>query len=109
MLSNQKRLKMHQTDDIRTIRNLLAAHLPELKRDFHIQTLEIFGSRVRNENHPDSDLDLLVSFSTPPSLTEFIQLKFHLSELLGLKIDLVMRNALKANIGKRILQEAIPV
>jgi predicted nucleotidyltransferase len=89
-------------------KKILNKHLPELKQRYRIKSLELFGSRIRGKYRPDSDLDILVSFSSPPSLLDFVRLKYHLSELLGLKVDLVMREALKPNIGPRILDEAVP-
>ncbi len=84
--------------------------LQEIKKILNkIKFLELFGSRIRGEHRPDSDLDMLVSFSSPPSLLEFVRLKYHLSELLGFKVDLVMRKALKPNIAPKILDEAVPV
>jgi predicted nucleotidyltransferase len=60
---------------------------------------------VRNEQAGNSDLDILVDFTAPISLFEFIDLEEELSKLLHVKIDLVSRNALKPYIGKRILSE----
>jgi len=54
-------------------------------------------------------LDILVSFSKTPGLFEFIRLENYLNDLLGIKVDLVMRTALKPNIGKQIISEARPV
>ena len=69
----------------------------------------IFGSHVRQEQHSDSDLDVLVTFSETPSLLKFIALENYLSDLLGVKVDLVMQDALKPNIGPHILREVIGV
>ncbi len=51
----------------------------------------------------------LVSFSSTPSLLEFVRLKNRLSEILGLEVDLVMRNALKPHIGEKIIDEAVSI
>lgn len=90
-------------------KKILRQHLPELKKKYHVKSLGIFGSHVRGEQNTKSDLDVLVEFSEPPSLFEFIDLKDHLAELLGVKVDLVMRSALKPTIGKHILSEVVPV
>lgn len=73
----------------------LREHLPELAEKYHVRTLEVFGSYVRNEQTATSDLDVLVTFSRTPSLFSFIELENHLSDLLGVKVDLVMRDSLK--------------
>ena len=95
--------------DIKNITVILRKELPKLKAEFNVSTLEVFGSYVRNEQKADSDLDILVTFSKVPDLLEFIELENYLSDLLGLKVDLVMRSALKPYIGKRIIAEAKPV
>lgn len=87
----------------------LRQHLPELAEQFHVHSLKVFGSFVRNEQTPASDLDLLVTFGKTPGLLGFVSLENHLSDLLGVKVDLVMSNALKPRIGANILREAVPV
>ncbi len=74
-----------------------------------METLEVFGSYVRDEQKKDSDLDVLVTFRKSPSLLTFIAIENYLSDLLGIKVDLVMKDSLKPAIGKNILREAIPV
>lgn len=90
---------------IRTLRE----HLPELAEKYSVHSLEVFGSYVRNEQTAKSDLDVLVTFEKKPGLLKFISLEHHLEDLLGVKVDLVMKEALKPIIGERILREAVPV
>ena len=88
----------------------IRAILPELKQRYGVQNLWLFGSYVRAEQSEKSDLDVLVTFNNPHlSLIEFIQLEQHLSNLLGVRIDLVEKETLKPNIGQGILQEALSV
>jgi predicted nucleotidyltransferase len=56
-----------------------------------------------------SNLDLLVEFGEPPSLLKFIALERHLSNLIGFKVDLVMKDVLKPAIGRHVLGEVISV
>jgi uncharacterized protein len=88
---------------------VLRQHLPHLREQYSIDTLQTFGSFVRAEQTAASDLDLLVTFTETPSLLEFIALENYLSDLLGVKVDLVMASALKPALEKIILDEAIPV
>jgi hypothetical protein len=81
--------------------------LPILRRRFQVQYLGLFGSYVQGTPRKNSDLDILVEFSETPSLFEFIQLEGYLSELLGIKVDLVMKSTLKPMIGRRILSEVV--
>ena len=90
-------------------RRTLRQHLPELAEKYHVRTLEVFGSYVRDEQTPESDLDVLVTFDKTPSLLKLIDLEYHLSDLLGVKVDLVMKSSLKPRIGQNILREAVPV
>jgi hypothetical protein len=87
----------------------LRQHLPELAEKYHVRSLEVFGSYVRNEQTAESDLDVLVTFDKTPGLLKFIGLEYHLSDLLGVKVDLVTKDSLKPRIGQRILSEAVPV
>ena len=87
----------------------LREHLPELAEKYHVRSLEVFGSYVRDEQTPESDLDVLVTFDKVPGLLGYISLENHLSDLLGIKVDLVMKSALKPRIGQNILREAVPV
>jgi predicted nucleotidyltransferase len=64
---------------------------------------------VRSEQKKGSDLDILVEFDEAPSFIQFLQLEHYLSDLLGVSVDLVMKDALKPAIGKRILSEVVPV
>jgi predicted nucleotidyltransferase len=95
--------------DMTHFREVLKLHLSLLANRYQVQSLGIFGSYVRREQHSDSDLDVLVTFSEPPSLLKFIALENYLSDLLGVKVDLVMQDALKPNIGPHILREVIHV
>jgi hypothetical protein len=95
--------------DFTQIIQILQQELPSLAKQYHVESLGLFGSYVRNEQKADSDLDLLVTFSKTPGLLRFIELENHLSDLLNVKVDLVMKDALKPNIGKHILREVVPV
>lgn len=88
---------------------ILHNSIPYLAKEFQVATLEVFGSYVRREQLRDSDLDVLVTFSKPPSLLKFIRLENYLSDRLRVRVDLVMKDSLKPHIGKEILREAINV
>lgn len=87
----------------------LRQNLPEIAIRFQVKSLLLFGSYVQGRQRKSSDLDILVEFSEPPSLFEFLALERQLSALLGIKVDLVMKEALKPSIGKHILAEAIAI
>ena len=95
----------NSVDKLSHIKQVLNENRSELREKFGIIELGIFGSYVRGEQEATSDLDLLVTFSEPKSLFQFIRIEDHLSKLLGVKVDLVMKKTLKPRIGKRILGE----
>ena len=82
---------------------------PSLKKQYHVRTMEVFGSYVRGEERPDSDLDLLVTFDETPTLFQFVALENTISDLLGIQVDLVMKDSLKPTLEKYILEEAQPI
>jgi len=100
---------MHEQIDVDNIMARLRQCLPLLVKRYRVKSLGLFGSYVRHEQHPESDIDLLVVFDEPPSLLKFIELENYLTDLLGIKVDLVMQDALKPTLGKQILSEVVPV
>jgi len=91
------------------IRKRLRALLPELQARYHVATLELFGSYVRGEARPDSDVDVLVTFTRTPNLFELVELKYRLEEALGVEVDLTLKKTLKPHLRPYILKEAVPV
>jgi predicted nucleotidyltransferase len=82
---------------------------PTIESKYSVKNLEVFGSYIRGEQKKGSDLDVLVEFSNTIDLFKYIELENYLSEKLGVKVDLVMKDTLKPRIKDRILNEAIPV
>lgn len=74
---------------------------------FGVARLSLFGSFARDEGRDDSDVDLLVEFSRPVGLFEFVRLQRHLGDLVGHRVDLVTPAALKPQLRDRILHEAV--
>ncbi len=88
---------------------ILREHMPELRERYHVKSLALFGSYVRGEARRKSDLDVLIEYFEAPGLFGFVELEDHLSDLLGVKVDLVMKSALRPHTGKRILTEAVGI
>lgn len=81
---------------------------PILERDYKISILGVFGSYVRGEQKETSDIDILVDFKDEGiGLFLFMDMEDLLQRVLGEKIDLVCKDALKPRIGKQILSEVI--
>jgi len=90
---------------VEKIKKMLKENETTLRERFKVKEMGIFGSYVRGEEKKRSDIDVLVEFEEPISLLEFVALERHLSEIIGKKVDLVMKSALKPRIGKHILKE----
>lgn len=93
------------------IQRTLREQRPYLADKFGVTIVGVFGSYVRQEQRPDSDLDILIELNRPPriSLIGLVELENYLGQVLGVKVDLAIKTNLKKRIGKRILQEVIPL
>lgn len=107
--TNSPSQPVQQLRSIDEIRRILRMSMPEARRRWKVRSMGVFGSYVRGVAHATSDLDVLVEFDEAPSLLEYIFLEEYLSSQVGLKVDLVMKKALRPRIGKRILAEVVPV
>lgn len=83
--------------------------MPMLRERFAVESLGLFGSYVRGEADSESDLDVLVRFEKVPGLLCLLGLENYLSDLLGLRVDLVLADSLKPRIGCKILSEVVPL
>ncbi len=91
------------------IKKILEQHKSIIEKQFKVREIAIFGSFVREEQKEISDIDILVEFYEPVGFFTFLELEEYLTEILGIKVDLVSKKALKPGIGKYILQEMIQV
>ena len=91
------------------IKATLASHKKELREKYKVSEIGVFGSYVRKEQSKKSDVDVLVAFCETVDLFTFIELERHLSDILGVKVDLVMKDGLKPRLRERILNEAVYV
>jgi len=89
------------------IQEIIKNNKKELKEKFKVKEIGIFGSYVNSEEKKGSDVDILVEFEGRIGLIKFMKLEYYLSDLIGVKVDLVMKTALKPRIGKRILKEVV--
>lgn len=91
------------------IKKIIREHKKEMKEKYGVKEIGIFGSLVRGEMKEESDVDILVEFEKPIGFFKFLELEEYLSNLIGKKVDLVSKKALKPYIGKYILEEVITV
>ena len=83
------------------IERTLSSQKNQLTSRFGVKRLAIFGSYARNEQHRDSDVDILVEFDTPVGI-EFIDLANFLEDILKIRVDLVSRNGIKPKYFNKI-------
>jgi predicted nucleotidyltransferase len=87
------------------IKEIIQEHKEDLKKEYGVKEIGIFGSYVRGEQKAVSDVDILIELEKPIGFVKFLKLEKRISDILGVKVDLVTKEALKPYIGQRILQE----
>ena len=106
-MADVARLKREEAPELEHIMAILRQHLPELREEYRLKSLGLFGSYVHAGQDKRSDLDVLVDFDEAPSLLQLSALQRRLSSLVGVEVDLVLKRNLKPAIGEVILAEAI--
>ena len=93
------------------ITEILRAQKPYLAEKYGVTEIGVFGSYVRGQQGPDSDVDILIELERPPriSLLGLVALEYHLTDTLGVKADIAIKKNLRKRIGRRILSEVVPV
>jgi len=94
--------------NLEQIQERLREELPLLRRKFSVKSLAVFGSVARHDPQPN-DLDLLVEYYETPGLLGFIELEYHLSDLLGIKVDLGMLDGMKPRVSQRVVKDMVAV
>ncbi|RKY88093.1 nucleotidyltransferase [candidate division KSB1 bacterium] len=94
---------------IEEIKRKLKEFKEEFKGKYKIKEIGIFGSYVKGEQQETSDIDILVEFEETArlSLFDIAGLEIELSDILGIKVDLIERKNLKPYIRQRILREVV--
>ena len=88
---------------------LLREHRPMMAERYGVVELALFGSTVRDEDGPDSDVDILVSFDRPTDPDCYFGVQFYIEDLLGRPVDLVTDKALRAELRPYVEAEAVRV
>ncbi len=71
--------------------------------------IAVFGSYARNENTKDSDLDILIHLKKSISLLELVKIQRELSDITGIKVDLLTQGALKNNKLKNYIEKDLKI
>lgn len=93
------------------IGEILQTEKPYLAEHYGVIEIGIFGSYVRGDQQPDSDIDILIELERPSriSLLGLVDLEYYLSDLLGAEVDVAIKRNLRKRIGRRILSEVVPI
>ncbi len=91
------------------IKKIINSHRTELEERFKVKSIGIFGSYVRGEATPESDIDILVEFTGPVSLLHIVSIENYISDILGIKADVVPVKNVRKELKGYILKEAISI
>jgi predicted nucleotidyltransferase len=98
---------MPKADILPNIKHILQAEKAHLRHRYGVTEIGVFGSYVRQEQRPDSDLDVLVGLTEPPqiSLLGLVNLQNYLSDLLGVSVQVTLKKNLRPELADVILAE----
>lgn len=97
---------MNMGEIIERIKN----HEKEIKNNFKVKEIGIFGSYVRGGQTLQSDVDILVDIEAEgKTFDNYMNLKYYLENLLNLKVDLIMKGAIKERLRPYILEDVVYV
>ena len=100
----QRKVKVTSLEEIK---GLIERHRPELKRQFHVEKVGVFGSYARGDQKKRSDVDFLVTFDKPVSYFTLGGLYAYLKEIVGTDVDVVPREDLRPEFREHVLNEVV--
>ncbi|HSV59866.1 MAG TPA: nucleotidyltransferase family protein [Variovorax sp.] len=74
-----------------------------------VRNVRVFGSALRGDDGPESDLDLLVDPTAQTTLMDIGAIRYELKDLLGIEVDVLTPEGLPARIRSQVLSDAVPV
>ena len=83
-------------------------HNKDIRKRFKVKDIGLFGSYVRDEQKKESDVDVLVEFEKGhKTFNNYMDLKFFLEDIFGLKVDLVIKDAVRTELKEYIFTEVV--
>jgi len=82
---------------------------PVLAARYHVREVSLFGSLTRQNATPSSDIDLLVEFEKGADLFDLVGLSLFLEDELGRPVDVVPKGAIRDELRREILEQALVV
>lgn len=97
--------------ELEIIKQKIALNKEYLQKTYGVEEIGVFGSFARGDNNENSDIDIAIELDrkVPVGFFGFARMKFYLEDLLGRKVDLVIKSGIKAIIRERILNQLIIV
>lgn len=80
-----------------------------IKEKYQISELGIFGDYVKGEINENSQINILIDYTEPPSLLDLVDMQYYLSDLFPVKADVISKNGLKGKRKEKLLSEVIYV
>jgi hypothetical protein len=103
-MSIQRKIKVTRLEEIK---ELIDQHRPELKKQFHVDKIGVFGSYARGTQKKRSDIDFLLTFNKPISYFDLAGLKIYIEEIAGRKSDVVPFHNLRPEFRENVYKEVI--
>jgi predicted nucleotidyltransferase len=100
----QRKVKVTSLEEIK---GLIEQYRPELKRQFHVEKIGVFGSYARGDEKKKSDVDFLVTFDEDISLFDHVDLTLYLKDLMGRKVDVIQHDNLRPELREYVLKDLI--
>jgi len=95
---------MRTIDDIK---KTIKEYMDVLRDKYAVKEIGLFGSYLREEQKPTSDIDVLVDFEDGADLFTLVGLAMFLEEKLGIKVDVVTKRALRKELKEQVLKEVV--
>ena len=103
-MATQRKVKVTSLDEIKDV---IDKHRSELRRQFHVDKIGVFGSYARGDQKKRSDIDFLVTFEKTISLFDHVDLTIYLKELMGCKVDVIPHDNLRPELREYVLKDLI--
>jgi predicted nucleotidyltransferase len=103
-MATQRKTKVTSVEEIREI---IDQHRPELKSQFHVDQIAVFGSYARGTQKKRSDIDFLITFDRAISLFDHVDLTIYLKELMGCKVDIIPHDNLRPELREYVLKDLV--
>ena len=101
----QIRTNIQMDEIIQTI----SAVKPQIREQYRVKEVSLFGSFVRGEDKPDSDIDLLIDFDNDADLFDLIGVADFLENKLYRKVDVISKKGLRKELRDMVFREAIQI